>query len=246
MQLESQMGGGEADPTRSDQIQWTSYNGSLSLTTDMDGVTTIFRRTMYSEHDAALGQEIVSGVYEWTVTAPNGTPNKFVGVATAACNKRTYPSATTAWAMHLYDGDLCSGAAASDSSLGYTRSDGARGYVAARSARKASNGQKNSQWQEWVLETACSPAARGTSVRVILDMDARTLSFAIGDAKPQTAYTNLPRSGVHPYVCSGDKEDNSLMLITSRRKTSGGGAAAPGPAPPASSPPTRGSKLMGG
>ena len=44
--------------------------------------------------------------------------------------------------------------------------------------------------------------------------ESRGLSFAVGDAEPQLAYTNLPAS-VHPYLCSGDKEDNSLMVVCS-------------------------------
>ena len=57
------------------------------------------------------------------------------------------------------------------------------------------------------------PFPRGTAVDVILDMQAHTLSFAIGDADPQLAYTDLP-SVVYPYVCSGEVDDRSLMIVT--------------------------------
>jgi hypothetical protein len=47
------------------------------------------------------------------------------------------------------------------------------------------------------------PAVEGhATVRVLLDMDARTLSFSRNDGEMRVAYTGLP-DRVHPYLCSG-------------------------------------------
>ena len=93
--------------------------------------------------------------------------------------------------MYLHDGDLCSGVA---------RKRGNRAAVALL------RGVANQYWMDM-------PVPCGTPVRVILNMDARTLSFAIGDQDPQLAYTNLPGS-LHPYICSGEKQDRSLLIVS--------------------------------
>ena len=49
---------------------------------------------------------------------------------------------------------------------------------------------------------ACPDDDASATVRVLLDMDARTLSFSCDDGPMQVAYTGLPAS-VHPYLCSG-------------------------------------------
>ena len=116
--------------------------------------------------------------------------------------------------MYLHDGELCSGIAArGKTQLGYTNADGSRGYM--DEPAKVGHGVKNPQWAKRVL----TPMPTGTPVTVILDMEERTLSFAIGDAEPQLAYTNLP-ARVHPYLCSGDKEDNSVLVVCGGAQTS--------------------------
>ncbi|EOD16125.1 hypothetical protein EMIHUDRAFT_352574 [Emiliania huxleyi CCMP1516] len=188
-------------------MPWRAFDGNLTVNEDAESMTTSLKRTLYKGFDAALGEELTAGRHEWVVKAPNWSPNNYVGVAADACDKRTYPSDTSAWALHLCDGTLCSGVAHNVTrGMGYTRMDGSRGFLSTGSAAMAaarSNGAKNPLWDG-------DRVKRGTPVRVILDMEARTLSFAIGDAEPQLAYTDLPAS-VCPYVASGDIGERSLM-----------------------------------
>ena len=188
-------------------IAWQSFSLNVRMAPAEDGRCLTFRRTKYAEHDAAIGQAIESGRHEWTVTAPNGNANNFVGVATEACDKRTYPAATSAWAMYLHDGELCSGVASRPR---------ATGNPLAGTARKGSsaNGARNPDWVKRVLR----PIPLGTPILVILDMEEHTLSFKIGDAETQLAFTNLPKS-VHPYICSGDIEDRSLLEVSGGTNT---------------------------
>ena len=170
-------------------ITWESFSMSVKMAAGADGRSLTFQRTKYADHDAALGQAISSGRHEWTVRAPNGNANNYCGVAVENCDKRIYPAGTSAWAMYLHDGDLCSGVAARPKkSLGFTRPDGTRGYMEAPGASTRGNGAKNPLWAKRVLQ----PIARGTPITVILDMEERTLSFAIGDEEPKLGFTNLP------------------------------------------------------
>ena len=185
-------------------IMWAPVDANMVMT--VNGNVLSFRRTKYTDHDAAFGQVLEEGVHEWTVVCPNWTPNNFVGVADRACDDRKYPTATTAWAMHIHGGDLCSGAARQMVGQGFTREDGTRGYLPATGkGAKSAKVQKNAMWTN-------QRCGAGTPVRVILDMDERTLSFAIGDAMPRLAYTHLP-DRVHPYICSGEKDDKSLVEV---------------------------------
>ena len=187
-------------------ITWQTFNPNLRVEAGSAGGSLAFRRTKYGEHDVALGQAITSGCHEWTVVSPNGNANNFVGVSSSACDKRIYPAATSAWAVYFHDAELCSGSAAKSSSRGYTRSDGSHGYMDPP-ARKG-HGTRNPLW----AKRALNPIPRCTPIQAILDMDQHTLAFAIGDAEPQLAFTNLPDS-VHPYICSGDHEDRSLIEV---------------------------------
>ena len=191
-------------------IAWQSFNVDMQLVPGDDGTTLKIWRTKYKEHDAILGEAITSGRHEWTVRAPNGNANNYCGVAVENCDKRIYPAGTSAWAMYLHDGDLCSGVAARPKkSLGFTRPDGTRGYMEAPGASTRGNGAKNPLWAKRVLQ----PIARGTPITVILDMEERTLSFAIGDEEPKLGFTNLPAM-VHPYLCSGDAiSDGSVVEV---------------------------------
>ena len=141
--------------------------------------------------------------------APNNHANNFVGVATAACNKKSYPADTAAWALYLHDGDLHSGVASGHPSKpsrgqGFTRQDGSRGFLPGKSG----TGEHSPLWPQRGERSI----PRGTPVTTILDMEARTLAFAIGDGEPQLAFTKLPAE-VCPYICSGDKEDRSLIVV---------------------------------
>ena len=66
-------------------------------------------------------------------------------------------------------------------------------------------GLKNAEWVN-------TPASPGTPVRIILDMEQRTMSIAVGDAEPQLAYVSLP-APLRPYICSGDTGDRSLIRV---------------------------------
>ena len=203
---EPQGDGGEAPAP---VIDWQPSSPNMVMAGGADGLT--FRRAKYNGHDVALGQAIESGYHVWTVMAPNSNANNFVGVAAQDCDRSTYPAATNAWAMYLHDAELCSGVATNKApGQGFTRLDGTRGTLDSLTGAAASTGKgcKNPEWRKQMLK----PIPHGTPVDVILDMDARTLSFSVGDADSQLAYTNLPAS-VHPYLCSGDKEDNSLMVV---------------------------------
>ena len=70
---------------------------------------------------------------------------------------------------------------------------------------------KNPEWKK----VAPNNIARGTPIRAILDMEARTLSFAIGDEEPKLAFTSLPAS-VRPYVCSGEMGEKSILIVSGR------------------------------
>ena len=127
-------------------ITWETFNVNHQMTASDDGSLT-FKRSKYAGQDAAIGTEAISsGRHEWTVTAPNVHANSYVGVARGDCDKTQYPAGTTAFAMYLHDGDLCSGCA------------GAR-----------SNGTKNPKWAKQML----SPIPLGTPIHVILDMEVR-------------------------------------------------------------------------
>ena len=154
----------------------------------------LFRRDKFNEFDAAIGPRLEHGQHEWTVHAPYSNSNNFIGVSVAFCDERTYPANTSAWAMYLHDATLCSGSASRAKKL------------RDRNGASKGNGLANPGWKSGLVP-------RGTKVRVLLDMEARTLSFAIGDADPQLAFTELPAS-VHPYLCSGAKEDNSVMVVS--------------------------------
>ena len=182
-------------------IDWEPASTNLVMTELDDRTGVSFRRTKYGGHDVALGQAIVSGYHTWTVKTPNTNANAFVGVAAADCDKFTYPAGTTAWTVCIHDGTLCSGVAQRDWNKAAPHS------MYGLSA--AGKGSKSSAW----LRHHRGPFPRGTAVDVILDMQAHTLSFAIGDADPQLAYTDLP-SVVYPYVCSGEVDDRSLMIVT--------------------------------
>ena len=206
-------------------VSWQSFNEDTQLAAGDDGKSLKVWRTKYKEHDAVLGEAITSGRYEWTVRAPNGNVNNYAGVAAENCDKKIYPAGTSAWAMYLHDGELCSGVAAKvKKSLGFTRSDGTRGFMDAPGmSTKSSGGAKNPAWTNNVR---VRPIARGTPITVILDMEERTLSFAIGDAEPQLGFSNLPAK-VHPYVCSGDGvSDGSVVEVGggSLLEVGGGGA----------------------
>ena len=166
-------------------IAWQASDPAVDVAADANGSSLTFRRTKYADHDAVLGQAIFSGTFEWTVSAPNSNANKYAGVAAAWCDTRTYPDATCAWAVYLHDGKLCSGAMA--------------GVVEQSAA--------------WAQYAPVRPIPRGTPVHVILDMEQRTLSFAIGEGEPIVAYANLPLP-VHPYICSGDVADRSLVVVS--------------------------------
>ena len=189
-------------PSKALDIAWQGFSLNLRMAPGEDGKSLTFRRTKYAEHDAAIGQAITSGKHEWTVTAPNGNANNFVGVATEAVDKRTYPAATSAWAMYLHDGELCSGVASRPRSTGNPLLNTARRGPSA-------NGARNPDWVKRVLR----PIPLGTPIHIILDMEEHSLSFKIGDAETQLAYTNLP-TAVHPYICSGDIEDRSLLEVS--------------------------------
>lgn len=57
------------------------------------------------------------------------------------------------------------------------------------------------------------PVSNGEPVHVHLDMDNRTLSFAIGDGAFRTAFSELPAEGVYPLVASGEGGDESIFCI---------------------------------
>lgn len=190
-------------------VAWQTFNPNMQMTPSADGKGLTFSRIKYFEYDAALGQAIESGRHEWTVTAPHSNANNYVGVASEACDQRTYPAATSAWTMYMHDGALCSGSAASPSaSLGFTRKDGTRGFLE-MTGRKGS-GARN---PEWTGKRLLNPIPVNTPIHVILDMEERTLAFAVGDAEPQIAFTHLPAS-VHPYVASGEIGDRSRMEVS--------------------------------
>ena len=111
-----------------------------------------------------------------------------------------YPAGTYAYAMYLHDGTLCSGAAVSP-----------QGFLG--KAIGAVLPDKTFKSSQWLKSKAGVP--RGTPVHVILNMDERTLSFAIGDSEPCVAYKGLPASGVHPYLCSGDIGERSILVAVS-------------------------------
>jgi hypothetical protein len=205
-----------------------------------DGEST-FRRTKAALHDAALGQELKSGRHEWTVTAPNNSSNIFAGVALSTTDCRTYPCATSAWALHFQDGALCSSEVSrarqmrlspkpSVQELDSRSSCGSTNSALSSAMSNASTSRESSPWPSLGGASASKAQAAkgkvvvdlnwedmpvrpfGTTVHVVLDMDARTLSFAIDDAEPRCAFTGLPAS-VRPYICSGDLGDNSLMVV---------------------------------
>lgn len=179
-------------------ITWQTFDVNLVKTVQGSGAVS-FQRTKFGEHDAALGQAITSGCHEWVVMAANWTPNQYVGVASKYVDKRMYPAGTFAYAMYLHDGSLCSGAATVS-----------RGFLGIEKEMAQGKALKSSQWAK---QTAV--VSPGTAVHVILDMDHRTLAFAIGDAEPCIAYTGLPDTGVHPYLCSGDIGDRSILVTVS-------------------------------
>ena len=202
------MGAGPAEPAPTNdslaakgesesQITWETFDTNLSMSAS-DDASVVLQRTTYKEHDAALGQELTSGRHEWTLTTVNDNANMYIGVATSQCDKRIYPAGTSAWAMHVHSGKLCSGTR-------YTRSNGRQTDVISRVGWAA---RKNPLW-----ENRTQPVPVGAQVRAILDMDAGILSFAIGDGEPRVGFTNIPKE-VHPYVCSGDKADNSRMIVS--------------------------------
>ena len=192
-------------------IQWNTYDANLTMT--VAGGETTFQRTAYKEYDAALGQALTSGMHVWTVQSPNWTPNQYVGVSSKYVDKRTYPAGTYAYSMYMLNGSLCSGGASDDKSSKHMLKP--PGLMKDRPIRNP----------QWVPERV--PA--DTPVHVMLDMDERNLYLAIGDAEPQLAYSNLPAS-VHPYICSGEPLERSVMVVSSNAAKS----ADTGVAPPAS------------
>ena len=158
------------------RIEWKVFDPNMIMSTGPDGET-VFSRTESSLYDIALGPALTAGRHEWIVHSHAAC--NFVGVATSDCSQKSDPTQTTAWTVEVNDGMLCSGAA--DGTDGPTR-------MAA-------------SWEEEALELP-EAAETYTTIRVLLDMDARTLSFARNDNPMQLAYTGLPDS-VHPYLCSG-------------------------------------------
>lgn len=183
-----------SDATQPEDIEWKPFDGNMVMSTRPDGVVA-FERTILKEHDVALGQAFTTGVHEWIVTAPNWHPNNYVGVASRYVDKRIYPAGSFAYAMYLHDGTLCSGAASHPAQGGQAFGVGSQKAV------------KSKHWPKDLL------ISTGTPICVILDMDQRTLSFAIGDAQPQVAFTGLP-AGMHPYVCSGEKAERSQLVVS--------------------------------
>ena len=194
-------------------IKWQTYHHNMVMTAGAGAGGLTFQRTKYGDHDVALGQAISAGVHKWYVMTPSWSPNSYVGVATAASDTRIYPAGTSAWAMHLHSGNLCSGAAdilsarrtfvRDDNSNGYYARDGTAHHLSPISF--PGGGAKSPMWNK-------SPVPRGTPVCVVLDMDAHTLSFAVGDGECILAYTGLP-GNVHPYICSGDTGERSLLVV---------------------------------
>ena len=182
-------------------IKWEVFHANIQATsTNYEGAPeTHFQRTAQSEHDASLGQSFNHGIHEWVVTSPNWSPNSFIGVAESSCDTRTYPAATNAWALQLHSGDLCSGVAAVNP-MTLARA----GRLVNPRRNKNAKGKRNDQWENLSVPP-------NTPVRVILDMDARALYFAVADEEPELAYTNLPAS-LHPYICSGDMGDRSVLI----------------------------------
>lgn len=193
-------------------VQWQAYHPNLLLS-GTDGKLVTFRRTKQSDFDVALGQAISSGRFEWTVVAPNDGANNYCGVARASCDKRIYPTATSAWTMYLHDAELLSGEVTkANTGAGFTRLDGTRGLMSELVGGARNQGNKGCQKHPGWVKRVMKPIERGTPITCILDMDERTLAFAIGDAEPKLAYTDLPET-VHPYVCSGNHEDRSALEI---------------------------------
>ena len=79
--------------------------------------------------------------------------------------------------------------------------------VNARRASKNTKGKRNDKWENLSVPP-------DTPVRVIIDMDARALYFGVADEEPELAYMNLP-AVLHPYICSGDMGEKSLMIASS-------------------------------
>ena len=77
-------------------VTWQTFNPNYTRTERDNGEGIEFRRGTYGSHDAALGQSFTSGTHSWVVTAPNWTPNQYVGVADAGCDLNIYPAATAA------------------------------------------------------------------------------------------------------------------------------------------------------
>lgn len=188
-------------------IFWESFDTNLVISDRNDGTATL-RRTAYAEHDAAIGQEITTGKHTFTVTTPNSNANMYVGVCVVDVDKRMYPAGTSAWAMYMHDGTLCSG-------LRYTQAN--EGHLASLRDRRQARpvpwaAKRHPQWPK-----RATAIPHNTQIHVHVDMDAGILAFAIGDGQPQIAYTDLPKE-VHPYICLGEKLDNSLMIVTGSKR----------------------------
>ena len=107
----------------------------------------------------------------------------YVGVATWSCSKRVYPC-----------NDQTGAWAVSVSRFIL--------LCGAASSHKA---------KDWTALRSTGAAAK-CLVNVLLDMDARTLSFSRDDGPMRVAYIGLPES-VHPYLCSGNVGEVFKVLL---------------------------------
>lgn len=177
--------GGTPPKKRCPAIVWRTFDANLKLSTGSEGET-IFGRERSLGWDVALGtQPLTQGCHEWVV---NFTMNYLavIGVATEDCEK---------------DGDC-----PWDSGAWAFSPEGGREAFSPEGGREAcllccAGATIAPSWSPPNIPEGA------LSIRVVLDMNARTLSFACGNDKPHLAYTHLPAT-VYPYVCSGDVGEN--------------------------------------
>ena len=166
-------------------IEWVASSYNMTIAVREDGVTTV-SRTNHQLYDGTVGKHpIVVGRHCWIVTT-SSRRYTFVGVANLSDG--AFPRVAQCFVVGLDSG----------TKLG----------LGSHSALRFGNevGEGITAWREAVQKTGDIYC-----VRVILDMDARTLSFGY-NGQERLAFSDLPEA-VHPYIVSG----NSGEVFTVRQ-----------------------------
>lgn len=176
------VGGTPPKPRRSHtMIEWQVFHSNARLTTYADGKT-VFQRSEDIAWDVALGKlPITEGRHEWIIQLPFEDLGDHVHVGVALASCDKREFGSS--------GDIWT-VKVFDFTLNEVLNE-------------------NPHWQDDGEEVDYD-ALPGSTVRVLLDMDARTLSFARNGDELKVAYIDLPAE-LHPCIQSGDTTTVSIL-----------------------------------